>query len=91
VTTINDGGPAFPSDEEGGNIQFPYHMTGMTLRQWYAGMALQGILASPVWMRNIEITKGITAEKVKELVAALAHGQADAMLAHEAKELEAKP
>ena len=87
MNNINDGGPAFPCEANN------YHesLTGMTLRQCYAGMAMQGILASPVWMRDIESTNGITAEKVKELVAALAHSQADAMLAHEAKELEAQP
>ena len=40
-----DGGPAFPqgdSTEYGGDVT-----GGMTLRQWYAGMALHGIMANP--------------------------------------------
>lgn len=43
MSEINSGGNAFPycvwvGDHHNG------HNTGMTLRQWYAGMALQGIL-----------------------------------------------
>lgn len=37
--------PAFPTDNEaqvGPNI---YHFSGMTLRQYYAGLAMQGLLA----------------------------------------------
>jgi uncharacterized protein YodC (DUF2158 family) len=37
---IDDGGPAFPVS------QFSTEH-GMTLRDWFAGMALQGILAHP--------------------------------------------
>lgn len=40
-----DGGPAFPSvvtDTDGGKV----NLWGMSLRDWLAGMALQGILAS---------------------------------------------
>ena len=39
-----DGGPAFPNgsyDTKTGNN------LGMTLRDWFAGMALQGICANP--------------------------------------------
>ncbi len=35
----NDGGFAFPC------LNSTHYPQGMTLRQWYAGMALQGILA----------------------------------------------
>ena len=41
---INDGGPAFPI--QGG---LGLNSTkGMSLRDWFAGMALQGLLANPV-------------------------------------------
>lgn len=43
---INDGGPAFPSEGEGHNNP-KYHSPGMTLRDWFAGQALAGILADP--------------------------------------------
>lgn len=36
--TINDGGPAFPTQNGCRNDE------GMTLRDWFAGMALQGII-----------------------------------------------
>ena len=37
---ISDGGPAFPAD-------FQLYSTGMTLRDYFAAAALQGLLASP--------------------------------------------
>ena len=45
----NDGGPAFPSEGTGMVGMNPYEFTnpGMTLRQWYAGMALQGLVSLP--------------------------------------------
>jgi hypothetical protein len=40
---LNDGGPAFPSVGEGfGNPS--YSAPGMTLRDWFAGQALAGML-----------------------------------------------
>jgi hypothetical protein len=39
-TPINDGGPAFPSDYIPGTATTP----GMSLRDWFAGNALNGIL-----------------------------------------------
>ena len=38
----NDGGQAFP-----GHCEECECSNGMTLRQWYAGQALQGLLANP--------------------------------------------
>ena len=38
-TNTNDGGPAFPT--QNGTRNDP----GMTLRDWFAGMALQGMIA----------------------------------------------
>jgi len=75
VNNINDGGPAFPCEANN------YHesLTGMTLRQWYAGMALQGL----AWGRRGDAAFMDASN--------LAFGLADAMLAHEAKELEAQP
>ena len=39
-----DGGPAFPSTTDRADDAHVGYV-GMTLRQWYAGMAMQGILA----------------------------------------------
>jgi len=36
---INDGGPAFPAD-------FQLYSTGMTIRDYFAAAALQGLLAN---------------------------------------------
>jgi len=56
-----DGGPAFPIppiDNGPGNIKSQPHY-GMSLRDWFAGMALQGILAGRYW-EVAEITDPIT-------------------------------
>jgi hypothetical protein len=45
---------------------------GMTLRQWYAGMALQGLIQKFPSVTNADIARH-------------AFGYADAMLAHEQK------
>jgi hypothetical protein len=41
MTTINDGGPAFPPVHDPET-----HQSGLTLRDWFAGQALQGMLAN---------------------------------------------
>ena len=38
---IDDGGPAFPCNSPNGKETHP----GMSLRDWFAGMAMQGMLA----------------------------------------------
>jgi hypothetical protein len=40
MSTINDGGPAFPKHGYVGR-------DGMTLRDWFAGQALVGLIADP--------------------------------------------
>lgn len=51
---MKDGGSAFPransfvrDEDDSPSTVFHEGQTGMTLRQWYAGMALQGLLADP--------------------------------------------
>jgi hypothetical protein len=39
MAKINDGGPAFPRPHEGCNAQ-----DGMSLRDWFAGMAIQSCI-----------------------------------------------
>jgi hypothetical protein len=41
---IDDGGPAFPQNDAG--VNRINNQDGMSLRDWFAGMALQGIIAS---------------------------------------------
>jgi hypothetical protein len=69
----NDGGPAFPGeyfDEESSSCLTP----GMSLRDWFAGMALQGMLASG---RNVRATHRSTRT---EALAIMCYQAADAML-----------
>jgi len=57
---INNGGPAFPGQAH----------AGMTLRDWFAGHALAGLIAS-----------GSTAHLSTKIVAQMAIDQADEMIA----------
>lgn len=43
MSEISSGGPAFPMSHE----QKQTGVWGLTKREWYAGMALQGLLANP--------------------------------------------
>jgi hypothetical protein len=67
---INDGGPAFPTTGEGYGYS-RYSHNGMTLRDWFAGQALTGLMANPhaniEWMEKHAVTS--------------AYNAADAMLA----------
>ena len=65
-----DGGPAFPVGS--GDMRDP---CGMTLRDWFAGQALVGILAGNVWKEII----------IKDNPEAEAYRMADAMLAERGK------
>ena len=65
---MNDGGPAFPSDA-------PFR--GMTLRQYYAGLALLGLLAK--WSTS-------TGTALRESLIEDALAYADTLLAQESKE-----
>lgn len=73
-TPRDDGGPAFPVTEEDSSGQFR-QFYGMTLRDWFAGQALAGILAANV------PCPGITSEDVDAVMAREAYLSADAMLA----------
>lgn len=80
MSKINDGGPAYPItyqelDAHGNPRTGAIVLPGKTLRQWYAGQALAGLCVNMV--------------SVKQDVEA-AFKYADAMLAHEAAEREAK-
>ena len=67
----DNGGPAFPVSKHP-EQQFPY-AEGMTLRDWFAGQALAGLLASGA-------TKIGGEELTFEGRAAISYAQADAML-----------
>jgi hypothetical protein len=83
VSAINRGGPAFPHVQGLGQNVRP----GMTLRQWYAGMAMQGFIGSdPATYRDFLSNRND--------VAKASFVYADALLAHEeaeAKKQEGEP
>jgi hypothetical protein len=80
MSTINDGGPAFPfgqiSEITGQPIN-GYFAPGMTLRQYYAGQVLIGMMANP---NSTAVTS--------DTIAAWCFQMADAMLK---AEQEVKP
>jgi len=48
-TPVNDGGPAFPSEEQircNGEVCDTRKFTGMTLRDYFAAAALQALISS---------------------------------------------
>jgi len=66
-----DGGPAFPHHDSGDTGTRP----GMSLRDWFAGQAMQGLIASkPEWLTKLQYLDG-----VHEIVAR-AYEAADAMI-----------
>ena len=44
MSKINDGGPAFPNVPDGAGGKFYDWDRGMTLRDWFAGQALIGLI-----------------------------------------------
>jgi hypothetical protein len=50
----NDGGPAFPLDRVAGSVN-----CGMTMRQWYKGMALDASLHNRSILKRIAYQEGI--------------------------------
>jgi len=80
----NDGGPAFPVTPEhfyaGSNI--PSRGIGMSLRDYFAVAALQGMLSFP----GAEAIGCVYTNSDPASVSAFAYQYADAMLAERAKE-----
>jgi len=69
--SVKDGGPAFPND----GPDFRSNFTGMSLRDWFAGQAVTGLLSTGDFA-----TWGEVAED--------AYAFADAMLAERAKAVQ---
>ena len=80
--SIEPNFPAFPSglrveDDSGRGYHFEQAAwLGMSLRDWFAGQALAGLLASPSQI----ICEGVRVERNPELMAGAAYQQADAMM-----------
>ena len=86
MSTKNTGGPAFPTPNGGDSAisedghqhwQYPSH-PGMSLRDWFAGKALEGEMAAQSADTG-EYTSGI-AEDILQKRASLFYRFADAML-----------
>lgn len=69
MSTINDGGPAFPHQDWDPAIHAQRREHGMSLRDWFAGQALAGMCADP------------SRDGTVAVYAAGAYEHADAMLA----------
>ena len=89
MSTKDGGGPVFPGlpplmsvGPDGTIAVLP---EGMTLRQWYAGMALQGLLGDADHMRAIGKAIGEKQTAIAPMTAAVAYQFADAMIAEAKK------
>jgi hypothetical protein len=74
MSNTNTGGPAFPLQSIGPDFAPGY--SGMTLRDYFAAKAMQGMLADPDTARTVRKA----GRKMDEAVAELAYMFADAML-----------
>ena len=79
----NDGGPAFPYAQRlpSGNIDTVHQNPGLSIRDWFAGMALQGLLAGRHTVKAM--VTGITTpnrDMSQDEVSEWTYSYADAML-----------
>jgi len=72
----NTGGPAFPTENEHQSGNQLWHYEGMTLRDYFAAKAMQGLLANPKLQDQILKEGGAFGGWVEHS----AYGWADAML-----------
>lgn len=82
----NDGGPAFPIDEsqhteqvEDGCNNFTVWTMGMSMRDYFAAKAMQGLIAKGMDNSNNRNAKGVP------IIAGFAYEYADAMLKERTK------
>ncbi len=83
----SNGGYAFPMPEACTDLGSNPAQYGMTLRDWFAGMALQGMLA---WPGDNQIGSAI-GNGTFDNVAGDAYSYADAMIAARNNQSESKP
>ena len=74
---IEDGGSAFPTTPENKTRLSGNGGTGMTLRDWFAGQAMQGLVSKMTENREEAINNGVTDPAWE---AELSYEIADAML-----------
>lgn len=80
VSEIKDGGPAFPEayfeNDPGGIGQGILYYPGLTKREWFAGMALKGLLSN----RDYIVQVGKVYDAPTAVIAEQSFEMADAML-----------
>ena len=85
MTKPNDGGPAFPVKKFDNDIGDYYLSSGMTLRDYFAAKAMQGMITS---LTEFDPTlldgKSIIVNRPRD-ISELAYTYADTMLAHRDK------
>jgi hypothetical protein len=81
MSTLKDGGTAFPC--EGGNDSGLLPDPGMSLRDYFAAMALNGITSGKLFIAISSVAAGGLTESQK--IAKAAYELADAMLAEREK------
>jgi hypothetical protein len=82
-----DGGPAFPQVEEiqiDGRTVF-VKQTGMTLREYFAGQAVVGMLSNQSLTKAIGIQSKIEKVESSNLISQICYKYADAMLQERSK------
>lgn len=72
MSKINDGGVAFPCEWD--------TQLGMTLRDWFAGKALQGFCANPAVFAGNEYSGWALVNCTEDQLATVCHRLADAMI-----------
>lgn len=75
MSAVNDGGPAFPVP----GLQDDEDFNGMSLRDYFAGKTLEGMLSDSAGI-NEETGRKFSIPDDAELIAACCYAMADAML-----------
>jgi hypothetical protein len=82
--------PAFPrpasNQQPGDRVEPQYAQDGMTMREWFAGQALAGLLACPDLHRTLDAISNSDPAPVFRTFAGMAFLAADAMIAQAKKE-----
>ena len=78
MSAINDGGPAFPMPS--GQEPRVDQVTHYTLRDWFAGQALAGMLANPVGCKLIAEMAAEQRKDQSTLMALISYDFARAMI-----------
>ena len=77
---IPNGGPAFPTDNEHQNGPSTWHYEGMSLRDHFAGLALNALIATPHAWSELGL-RPVSGQNDVAQNARFAYQYADAMLA----------